>query len=135
MPFGRERNNWCETVSWAWLAHNLRTEGEKVFQAIQRSNYYVPPKQTYLTSIQNVHLMSCFQSSIFNGQWLVSFLLITNLFGIKNDIIRAETIAILVGLWHFVTEKNPDAPFWKQEVKLVHKFTTNHIQKTNQIQM
>ena len=56
LPFGRERNNWCETVSWAWLAHNLGTEGEKVFQTIPRSNYYVPPKKA--TNISDQHLTS-----------------------------------------------------------------------------
>ena len=126
LPFEGKRNNWCETVSWAWLAHNLGTEGEKDFQSIPRSNYYVPPKKSfkqYLTSIQNIHLISCFHlKRNVNFQWssrekwwmwLVSSPLITNLLGIKNEIMRAGTIAILVGLWHFVTEKNLDASHLK----------------------
>ena len=99
LPFGRERNNWCETVSWAWLAHNLGTEGEKVFRTIPQSNYYIPPKKVtnISDSIQNVHLISCFHlkrnvnlqwSLAFSNRekwwmWLVSSPLITNLLGKK----------------------------------------------------
>ena len=68
LPFWRERNNWCETVSWAWLAHNLGTEGEKVFQTIpdpttmflQKSDKHIWPASKMFTGKE---------ISIFNGLW------------------------------------------------------------------
>ena len=37
LPFVRGRNNWCETVSWAWLAHNFRAEGTTFPKGYQKS--------------------------------------------------------------------------------------------------
>ena len=37
LPFVRGRNNWCETVSWAWLAHNFTAEGRNSPKGYQRN--------------------------------------------------------------------------------------------------